>query len=44
MKSNYVERLMRLKQRKLEQTAEKIRVEGLLDEDDYGRVDRKSVV
>ena len=38
MKSNYVERLMRLKQRKLEQTAEKIRVEGLLDEDDYGRV------
>ena len=38
MMSIYDERLRRLKQRKLEQTAEKIGVEGLLDEDDYGRV------
>ena len=38
MKSNYDERLMRLRLRKLQQTEEKIRVEGLLDEDDYGRV------
>ena len=34
----YDERIQRLKLRKLEQTDEKIRVEGLLDEDDYGRV------
>ena len=38
MGCDFDERLRRLKQRKLEQTAEKIRVEGLLDEDDYGRV------
>ena len=38
MKTVYDDRIMRLKARKLEQTAEKIRVEGLLDEDDYGRV------
>lgn len=34
----YMKRLQNLKQRKLEQTEEKIRKEGLLDEDDYGRV------
>lgn len=38
MNTVYEERIKRLKARKLEQTAEKIRVEGLLDEDDYGRV------
>ena len=30
----YMKRLQNLKQRKLEQTEEKIRKEGLLDEDD----------
>lgn len=34
----YMKRLQNLKQRKLDQTEEKIRKEGLLDEDDYGRV------
>lgn len=35
---NYMERIARLRARKLEQTREKIAVEGTLDEDDYGRI------
>ena len=35
---DYEERIARLRARKLEQTQEKIRVEGTLDEDDYGRI------
>ena len=35
---NYDERIARLRARKLEQTQEKIEVEGTLDEDDYGRI------
>lgn len=35
---NYEERIARLRERKLAQTQEKIRVEGTLDEDDYGRI------
>lgn len=38
MEAIYENRIKRLKQKKLEQTAEKIRIEGLLDEDDYGRI------
>lgn len=38
MEKIYLERIARLKERKMEQTAEKIRVEGQLDEDDYGRI------
>ncbi|WP_430817763.1 pyruvate formate lyase family protein [Carboxylicivirga sp. RSCT41] len=34
----YQERLQALRKRKLEQTQNKIKVEGLLDEDDYGRI------
>lgn len=34
----YQDRIDKLKKKKLEQTDEKILVEGLLDEDDYGRV------
>lgn len=33
---DYNERIARLRLRKLAQTQEKIRVEGALDEDDYG--------
>ena len=32
------EKLFALRQKKLAQTQEKIRAEGLLDEDDYGRL------
>ena len=35
---DYNERIARLRLRKLAQTQEKIRVEGALDEDDYGRI------
>ena len=35
---DYAARIARLRARKLEQTQEKIRVEGTLDEDDYGRI------
>lgn len=38
METVYAERLARLKQKKLDQTQEKIEKEGLLDEDDYGRI------
>ncbi len=38
LESPYQERIERLRQRKLEQTRQKIETEGLLDEDDYGRV------
>lgn len=34
----YDDKINALKKRKLEQTQEKIRLEGLLDEDDYGRI------
>ncbi|MBB6461926.1 pyruvate formate lyase family protein [Flammeovirga kamogawensis] len=36
--NKYYQRIQQLKQRKQEQTQEKIAVEGLLDEDDYGRI------
>lgn len=36
--SRYDETIQRLRQKKLAQTQEKIRVEGTLDEDDYGRI------
>ena len=36
--SKFDNQISNLRKRKLEQTQEKIRVEGLLDEDDYGRV------
>ena len=35
---NYCQEFARLKARKLEQTREKIEKEGILDEDDYGRI------
>ena len=35
---NYCQEFARLKARKLEQTREKIGKEGILDEDDYGRI------
>ena len=38
MKNRYDTRIANLRSRKLEQTQEKIRVEGILDEDDYGRI------
>ena len=38
MKNRFEDRIAALRRRKLQQTEEKIRVEGLLDEDDYGRV------
>lgn len=34
----YIERMKRLRKRKLEQTQEKVEQEGGLDEDDYGRI------
>ena len=38
MENVYMSRLQNLRRRKLEQTEDKILKEGLLDEDDYGRV------
>lgn len=38
MNNRFEDRIAALRKRKLEQTQEKIQVEGLLDEDDYGRV------
>lgn len=38
MKDIYIERIKRLKKKKIQQTKDKIELEGLLDEDDYGRV------
>ncbi|OHX64789.1 pyruvate formate lyase family protein [Flammeovirga pacifica] len=38
MNETYLQRLTELKSRKSEQTKEKIATEGLLDEDDYGRI------
>lgn len=38
MKNIFEEKIKCLRDKKLEQTKEKIRVEGLLDEDDYGRI------
>ena len=35
---NYEQKIANLRMRKLAQTQEKIEKEGLLDEDDYGRV------
>lgn len=34
----YLDRIAVLKQKKLEQTQQKVDVEGGLDEDDYGRI------
>jgi formate C-acetyltransferase len=38
MKSEYGQRLSRLREKKIHQTREKLEYEGYLDEDDYGRV------
>jgi formate C-acetyltransferase len=38
MKTRFDEKIRLLREKKLEQTSEKIEKEGLLDEDDYGRV------
>ena len=38
MKKEYISKLARLREIKLEQTREKLDYEGYLDEDDYGRI------
>lgn len=38
MESIYKQRIDRLREKKIQQTEEKLEYEGFLDEDDYGRV------